>query len=194
MILGILLLIITLYMLVKMVWPMTWTTTASGKTYYVKKGKHQKSSAETLHTLTQRLQRFIEEADNMYPGDPRIENIRSRWDGTLGEVGYGDDIAYSVNKTKIYICIRSPKGTLEGTNSSMYVLLHEVAHIATNIYGHPPSFWKNFRWLLEVAERLGMYTYEDFDQKQITHCGHTLGNNVMKCLKSRPKTCKSLLR
>lgn len=177
---------------VKFMWPMTWTEASSGERYYVRKGEHMKSSAETLDILTKKLHRFIEEADDMYPGDPRISNIRSRWNGTLGEVGFGDDIAYSVNKTKIYVCIRSPEGTIEDINSSMYVLLHEVAHIATDIYGHPPVFWKNFRWLLEVAEKLGMYEYEDFDTTNITHCGHTLGNNIMRCIKN--KTCKSLLK
>lgn len=182
---------ILIFLGIRNMWPMTWAKTSSGKMYYVKKGKTQKSSAEMLHRLTQKLHRFLEEADDLYPGDRRIANIRSRWNGTLAEVGSGKDIAYSVNKKNIHICIRSPEGRLEDSNSAMYVLLHEAAHVATDAYGHPPIFWKNFRWLLEVAEKLGLYTYEDFDTTNVTHCGHTLGNNIMRCIKH--KTCKSLL-
>lgn len=172
--------------------PMTWQQTASGHYYYVKRAEGQELVAERLHYLATTLKKLLDKADDVYPGDPRIANIRARWNGTLSEVTGADEIAYSMNKREIHVCLRNPKtGTIESENTAMYVLLHEIAHVATDVYGHPPLFWTNFRWLLEVAESLGLYVYEDFDAVQTTFCGHTLGNNVMRCLKN--SSCKSLL-
>lgn len=173
-------------------WNMTWVS-VDDRQYHVRKGKDvdPRESAEMLHALTLNMSRFVEEATDKYPMDGRLQNIKERWNGTLAEVGSGNDIAYSLNKKSIHICIRNPNGELERMNTAMYVLLHEAAHVASEKYGHGDDFWDNFRFLLEVAEDLGMYTYQDFDSTQVTFCGRTLGNNVMKCVKE--STCKSFL-
>jgi hypothetical protein len=171
---------------------MTWQTSSSGKLYYVKRAPGQDLVADRLDLLTARLNQLLEQADDAYPGDIRIANVRARWNGTLGEVSEKDDIAYSMNKQEVHVCVRNPaNGQLESENTSMYVLLHEIAHVATDTYGHPPEFWLNFRWFLEVADSLGLYEYEDFDTKETTFCGHTLGNNVLRCRKRGE--CDSLL-
>ena len=147
--------------------------------------------ANRLAELETALRRFVRDAAVAYPDDPRLRNLKRRWDGTLGEVERPGDIAYSLNKRAIHVCVRSPDG-LESFNTTMYVLLHEVAHVCTDAYGHPPVFWDNFRWILEVAEELGAYTYQDFDAMPVTHCGHRLGNNVLKCVKNNQ--CTSLIK
>lgn len=171
--------------------PMTWQPSSSGRLYYVKRGPGQDFVADRLESLTKRLIQLLDAADDAFPADPRIANVRARWSGSLSEVSETGDVAYSLNKRDVSMCVRGPNGTLESENTSMYVLLHEIAHIATDTYGHPPEFWTNFRWLLEVAEHLGMYTYEDFDAVPTTFCGRTLGNNAMRCRKNN--TCRSLL-
>ena len=171
--------------------PMTWQQSITGKSYYVKRGPGQELVANRLELLTHHTNKFLDAADDAYPGDFRIANIRARWNGTLAETTDSSGIAYSLNKTSVHVCVRSPEGGLESINTTMYVLLHEIAHVATDTFGHPPEFWTNFRWILEAAEKLGVYTYEDFDAIQVTFCGHQLGNSVMKCVKKN--TCKSLL-
>lgn len=170
---------------------MTWQTSSTGKLFYVKRAPGQQAVADRLDLLTKNLNTLLEKADDTYPGDPRIAAVRSRWNGTLSEVSAKDDIAYSMNKQEIHVCVKSPEGELESENTSMYVLLHEIAHVATDSYGHKPEFWLNFRWFLEVADSLGLYEYEDFDTKETTFCGHTLGNNVLRCRKRGE--CESLL-
>lgn len=172
---------------------MTWQMSTNGKMYYVKSGPDQHIVADRLDYLTEKLKDLLDKADDMYPYDDRIANVRARWNGRLSETSGHSEIAYSMNKRDVYVCIRSPDtGKIEPVNTSMYVLLHEIAHVATDEYGHPPEFWLNFRWFLEVAEKLGMYTYEDFDKTLTTFCGHTLGNNVLRCVKE--KKCTSLIR
>ena len=170
---------------------MTYQLAPSGKTYRVKQAPGQELVAERLDILSTKLHAFLDAAEDAYPGDRRIVNVRARWTGTLSETERSDDIAYSLNKRDVHVCIRSDLDTIETMNTCMYVLLHEIAHVATDSLGHEPEFWRNFRWFLEVAEKLGVYTYEDFDVKQTTFCGHTLGNNVLSCVKR--KRCESLL-
>lgn len=171
--------------------PMTWQRSSSGKMYRVKRGPGQEAVADRLEYLSGVLTTFLNKADDMYPHDPRIANIRARWSGTLAEVEHPGDIAYSLNKNAVHVCVRTADSGMQDANSSVYVLLHELAHVATDEYGHPPEFWVNFRWILEVAEKLGVYEYQDFDATKVTFCGHDLGNNVLSCVKR--KTCRSLL-
>lgn len=184
--------IVVLILIAASRWNMTWINVKDRK-YYVKKGKDidPRESAEMLHALTINMSRFVEEALDKYPMDPRLQNLKERWNGTLAEVGRGSDIAYSLNKRSIHICLRNPDGDLEKMNTAMYVLLHEAAHVASDKYGHGDDFWDNFRFLLEVAEELGMYRYQNFEDNKVTFCGRTLGNNVMTCVKE--STCKSFL-
>ena len=172
----------------------TTTEEVRGKQYTVQvreTSSDSKKAARMLHLLSQRLQRFIDEARDLVPDDERIRNLQSRWSGTLTETWKGDEIAYSLNKRNIHICIRSPTGIIEDVETAMYVLLHEAAHVATNTYGHTPEYWTNFRFLLEWAEKLGVYKYRDFTEIQTTYCGHQLGRNVMQCVKKQQ--CQSLL-
>ena len=174
---------------------MAWVqATTNGKEYWVKDAAGKDDVANRLAFLQSLLVNVADGIQRMYPADARLRALRSRWNGTLAEVERPGDIAYSLNKRSIHVCVRSPQGTLEPVNSTIYVLLHEVAHVVTEEYGHTPQFWHNFKWLLEVSERVGVYQYQDFEvagKGSVTHCGHPLGNNVMACVRS--KKCASAL-
>lgn len=174
--------------------PQTMTTVRSnvtGKEYTVKRSPDSQQMADRLATLEKLLHRLLDGAASLLPGNPRIAAIRRRWDGTLAEVEAADEVAFSVDKTSIHVCLRTPSGAIENVNTSMFVLIHELAHVATADYGHSPEFWANMRFLLELAERLGLYTYENYDPTATTFCGHPLGASPLTCLKER--TCQSLL-
>jgi hypothetical protein len=172
---------------------MTWVSSpVTGKVYLVKNAPGKDKVADRLAALELALVKFIKDASAAFPDDARLVRLKRRWDGTLAEVERPGDIAYSLNKRAIHVCVRGPGNTIESFNTTMYVLLHEVAHVCTTEYGHPPIFWDNFRWILEVAEYLGVYVYEDFDASPVTHCGHRLGNNVLSCV--RRKECTSALK
>ena len=183
--------VVVLLLLVTLWSPMTWCASSSGKLFYVKRGPGQELVANRLELLTRQMHELLDAADAMYPGDARIANVRARWTGTLSETEQEGDIAFTMSKQTVSVCVRAPRGGLESENTTMYVLLHEIAHVATNTYGHTPVYWRNFRWFLEIAEKLNFYTYQDFDAIQTTFCGHSLGNNVLSCVKK--KTCKTLL-
>jgi len=172
--------------------PMVWHAASStGKAYWVKNAPGKDLVANRLADLELALKKLVREASVIVPDDPRLDRLMRKWDGTVAEVERPGDIAYSLNKKTIYVCVRNAAGGLEPYNTTMYVFLHEVAHVMTVEWGHTDGYWDNFRWLLELAEHLGLYTYEDFDALPITHCGHRLGNNAMGCV--RKKECSSLL-
>ena len=164
---------------------------AGGKVYQVRRAPDSQAVADRLATLEANLHRLLDGADRLLPGDPRIRAIRERWDGTLSEVEAADEVAFSVDKASIHVCLRDSAGRLEDLNTSMFVLIHELAHVATHDYGHSPEFWANMRFLLEAAERLGLYAYEDYDTSKATFCGHPLGSSPLTCVKER--SCEPLL-
>lgn len=163
----------------------------TGKQYSVRKAADAQAMADRLADLEQRLHRLLDGGAAVVPGDRRLDRIRRRWDGTLSEVEASDEVAFSVDKTSISVCLRDSKGAIEDLNTSMFVLIHELAHVATADYGHSTEFWTNMRFLLELAEKLGLYVYENYDSAAATFCGVRLGASPLTCVKTGG--CPSLL-
>lgn len=165
---------------------MIWVTSSvNGKGYLVKNMPGHDAVADRLAVMERRIVDFLRAARREAPGDPRIQNILARWNGTLGETPRDEDIAYSVAKDSVYVCVRArdDPGRLEDMNTCMFVLLHELAHVATDSYGHEPEFWANMRFLLELAEATGFYEYQDFDNTRVSYCGKELGGSPLACVK-----------
>jgi len=106
--------------------------------------------------------------------------LKSRWDrirqtpGGLREMGIGETTAaYTVNKgEELRICIRDPRSDslFEDHNTSMLVLLHELAHLMSVSYGHNYEFKKNFAFITKVAVDLGLYQYIDYAKHPTSYC------------------------
>jgi len=75
------------------------------------------------------------------------------------------DSSYTINKKKIYLCLKDKKnGNLYDKNMLTYVLLHEMAHVLNTgnpdpeqDIGHTDAFHRVFDKLLNRAEMLGLY-------------------------------------
>ena len=61
------------------------------------------------------------------------------------------DRNYTLDKTVIYVC---PDNDMD---AMMFVVIHELAHIANKEYGHHAMFWDTFRDLLDYSEEIGIY-------------------------------------
>tara|TARA_R110002033_G_scaffold113182_1_gene158404 strand:+ start:407 stop:970 length:564 start_codon:yes stop_codon:yes gene_type:complete len=69
---------------------------------------------------------------------------------------------------------------LESMNTIMYCSVHELAHIMQyDDYGHKPSFYSIFKWLLGQAVELGLYTKEDYSTNPTYYCGMKLEHQVL---------------
>lgn len=97
------------------------------------------------------------------------------------------DTAYTMDKGAIIaLCLRERDPALSGDPNSYdihdldtltFVTLHEMAHIAINEVDHPPRFWSAFRFLLEEAERAGIYRSPDFARAPVHYCGVKIDYN-----------------
>ncbi|ATZ80748.1 hypothetical protein BMW23_0702 [Bodo saltans virus] len=91
--------------------------------------------------------------------------------------------SYSVNKgEKIVFCLRTKTtgDKLHDLNLIMYVVLHELAHVACPIYdNHGPLFMKIFKFLTQRAIELNLYQKIEFDKKPEKYCGMDITSSII---------------
>jgi hypothetical protein len=103
-------------------------------------------------------------------------NADSISEGTV-ESGY---TSYSVNKgEKIILCIRQKDQSFVDKNTIMYVAVHELGHLMTKEVGHPDTFWKNFRFLLDEAIKIKLYIADNYAAKPKDYCGIQITNTIL---------------
>jgi hypothetical protein len=82
------------------------------------------------------------------PLHPDIKNLKL----------YKSDKSYTINKKKIYLCLKDENGKYYPTNQLVYVFLHEFAHyLNKEDIGHTQTFHDIFEDLLKKAEEKGIY-------------------------------------
>lgn len=71
---------------------------------------------------------------------------------------YKGDKSYTLNKEKIYLCLKDENGDYYSNNMLIYVLLHELAHVLNkDDIGHTEKFHQIFEELLDKAHIMGLY-------------------------------------
>ena len=66
--------------------------------------------------------------------------------------------SYTINKKKIFLCLKDENGNYYDKNMLIFVFLHEFSHtLNTESIGHTPEFNKIFQELLSRASKLGIY-------------------------------------
>jgi len=74
------------------------------------------------------------------------------------EESFKNHVGYSINKgEKIGVCVISD-GILQDRNAIFYIVMHELAHIMTEEYGHNDEFWDHLSILVEVASQTKIYS------------------------------------
>jgi len=120
-----------------------------------------------LNTLTEHLEKTYGNSDH------RVERLKDNYkpDRLSEGVDTPGYTSYSINKgEKIVLCLRNHDKLMD-INTMMFVVLHEYAHLATESIGHTEEFWDNFKWILEEAINIGIYTRQDFKNKNVDYCG-----------------------
>jgi predicted metal-dependent hydrolase len=89
--------------------------------------------------------------------------------------------SYSVNKgEELSVCLKSKNSDkLHDINLLMYVVIHEMAHFACPEIGHGDLFQKIFKKFLEVAVKLEVYEYNDYNKEPVEYCGMILSSNII---------------
>ena len=73
---------------------------------------------------------------------------------------YKGNKSYTINKEKIFLCLKDEKDDYYETNFLVYVLLHELSHVICDEIGHTQKFEDTFKQLLDEAVKEGVYDPE----------------------------------
>lgn len=89
--------------------------------------------------------------------------------------------SYSINKgEKLVFCLRSKeKENIHDINLIMYVVLHEMSHIACPEIGHTQLFKKIFAFLTTIAIKLNIYKKIPFETESKEYCGMNITESII---------------
>jgi len=148
--------------------------------YFVMNDEKANRKVEILNELNRRTSLLMDyfKENNYFDND----NIKKLYDNykpnNLAENVDNDYTAYSIDKKKIKICMLNDNGELiNDINTSMFVLIHELAHIMTTETGHTPNFWNNMKTLLIHSIDLDIYKYIDYTIDPVNYCGSYINHS-----------------
>lgn len=83
--------------------------------------------------------------------------------------------SYVEDKGKVFaVCLRekkSGKNIIHNKNILEFVVMHEMAHLASIAIGHDDlEFWSNFKILIQNAEEIGIHTPIDYSKNVVNYC------------------------
>src|ERR1700749_2120102 len=87
---------------------------------------------------------------------------------------FTNDTTYTNNKgASMYICLRNkPNPDLVDKNTLIFVLLHEMSHIANyRGWSHENDFWMVFKFILHEAVLAGIYSPAEYQKFPVRYCG-----------------------
>lgn len=140
--------------------------------------KHE--AAEMIAELNNIVLHFIDHLVQKYPSDPRVHRIKTKYNPKVITEGnpFNDEnsTSYSISKGEQMVwCVRSKKDKkIHDKNLLMFVILHELSHVASVSYGHNAEFLKNFQFILREAIDEGIYVRQNFFAKPAEYCGMTI--------------------
>ena len=154
-----------------------------GRTYCVRERSKLELAADKLAKTTNNMELLVKHCGEKYP---IRENIKRLVEGfnpkrICETLPTSEFTAYSENKgEKIAFCLDKKKngsGGMIDQNTLMFVAIHELSHVATKTIGHTDEFWKNFKFLLEEAEVINIYTPVDYKNSPKEYCGMDITDN-----------------
>ena len=132
---------------------------------------------DKIHRLNVELVDFMKREYKEGKGKILAERLSKRYRNNLQE-NYSDDpnnTSYTENKgDKIALCLREKitgGDRLHHQHLLEYVNLHELAHIASEGYGHENEFWSNFAFILKSAKAAGLHNPVNYNKYPVNYCG-----------------------
>lgn len=153
-----------------------------GNTYCVRERNKLQLVADLLAKVTTKLKTLVKHMKNTFPARDNVKRLVENFNPKkINEtLPTSTHTAYSENKgEKLAFCVTKKKnGTkLIDENTLTFVAIHELAHIATKSIGHKDEFWNNFKFLLEEAQKIGIYNPVDYKKKPQEYCGMDITDN-----------------
>lgn len=153
-----------------------------GNKYCVRERSKLVEVADILARTTQKLKTLVKHMGEKYPERDNVKRLVENFNPKQIQETLPTSVhtAYSENKgEKMAFCVTKKKnGTkLIDENTLTFVAIHELAHVGTKSVGHKDEFWDNFKFLLENAKEIGVYTPQDYKKKPEEYCGMNITDN-----------------
>lgn len=153
-----------------------------GNSYCVRERAKLELAADLLATVTGKLKKLVVHMGEKYPTRDNVKRLvegfnPKKINETLPTSKY---TAYSENKgEKLAFCTTTTKegDKLIDENTLTFVGIHEISHIMTKSIGHTEEFWKNFKFMLKNAVKIGIYNPIDYKTKPKNYCGMQITDN-----------------
>lgn len=158
-------------------------STVDGKKYCVRERNQVQKASDLLARTTEKLGYLVENVGQRYPDRDNVKKLVKNFNPTTIKetLPTSEFTAYSENKgEKLAFCLNKKKhnnDNLIDSNTLMFVATHEIAHIMTTSVGHTEEFWNNFKFLLENAVELKLYTPVDYKKEPEGYCGMDITDN-----------------
>jgi predicted transcriptional regulator len=158
------------------------TSTINNKKYAVQDDlPNYEAVPNKLATIEQFIKKFKSHLESKLPNDKRVKRLLKRLKNiNIEESELKEGVSsFTVNKGElISVCVRDKENHSEFHNHQLllFVIIHELAHIASESFGHNNEFNTNFKWLLHEAQNVG-YTPVDYSINPVTYCGVNVTNN-----------------
>ena len=94
--------------------------------------------------------------------DPKIVQLKSKLRVVIPDIDkipmYKGNKSYTLDKRKIYLCLRDENERYYPDNFLLYVIMHELAHYRNKKdWGHTEAFFDEFEAILKKSEEAGVY-------------------------------------
>lgn len=157
-------------------------STVDGNKYCVRDRVMVHEAVDLLAKAVGKLTELVDYMAKKYPNDKDIQTLKRNYNPRkiTETLPTSELTAYSENKgEKMAFCLNKTKntGTLIDENTLVFVGIHELSHTMTKSVGHKQEFWKNFKFLLENAVKIGIYEPVDYKKKHQSYCGMTITDN-----------------
>ncbi len=154
-----------------------------------------KLAAETMDNLNSTAHQLIKMLKDKYSSQQGLDSIKPEYrDVVQGGIARlaknfktanmeenipersGGDTSYVIDKGEVFaMCLRDPKRDnavdVDGVNELRFVLIHEMAHLFTESFGHDTTFWNNFRFILQEAAIANIYNPTNYKKNAQPYCG-----------------------
>jgi hypothetical protein len=155
-----------------------------GNTYCVRERNKLQLVADLLAKVTTKLKELVKHMEKEYPERDNVKRLVENFNPKkiYETLPTSKHTAYSENKgEKMAFCVTKKKnGTqLIDENTLTFVAIHELAHIATKSVGHKDEFWNNFKFLLEEAKKINIYSPVDYKKQPQEYCGMDITDNPL---------------
>jgi hypothetical protein len=154
-------------------------STVDGQTYSVRDMPDKQAAADIMAKVRIKMNKLKIHLEEGFPDKPQVKQLSRNFEANpnrlIEATPDAEHTSYSVNKGEsVHFCLRQREGNDESLvheDIVTFVAIHEMGHMITKTIGHGPDFWNNFAWLLQEAERVGVYKHRDFRAHPVSYCG-----------------------